>query len=77
MAELAIQPNGYFRDINLDYYQQKESVYRHLNIDLSAVLNDHHFGSEPFEIKQNGKVVCRSELSENETERVFGLSRRG
>ncbi|GLT19882.1 hypothetical protein GCM10007938_36650 [Vibrio zhanjiangensis] len=71
--ELAIQPNGYFRDINLDYYQQKELTFRHLNIDLSTVLNDHHYGSEPFEIKQNGKVVCRSELSENETERVFGL----
>lgn len=71
--ELAIQSNGYFCDINRDYYQQKESVYRHLNLDLSTVLTEHHFGSEPFEIKQNGKVVCRSELSENETERVFGL----
>lgn len=71
--ELAVQPNGYFRDINLDYYQQKECAYRHLNVDVSTLFPDHHYGSEPFEIKQNGKVVCRSELSENETERVFGL----
>ncbi|MFW7526414.1 hypothetical protein ACODM8_20105 [Vibrio ostreicida] len=71
--ELAIQSNGYFRDVNLYYYRNKAYTFRHLNIDLSTLFPDNHYGSEPFEIKQNGRVVCRSELSENETERVFGL----
>ena len=73
MARVSHSAQWLFSWYKPDYYQQKELTFRHLNIDLSTVLNDHHFGSEPFEIKQNGKVVCRSELSENETERVFGL----
>ncbi len=75
--ELVIQSNNYFSDVDLNYYRdQKPNMprqNRHVNIDMSLVLSDGHYGGELFEIKQNGHVVCRSHLSESENQRVFGL----
>ncbi|MGR5094560.1 hypothetical protein ACPV5O_05195 [Vibrio maritimus] len=76
--EVELQPNGYFADIDLNYYRRRDEkaslVTRHVNIDGSTLITRCYIGGETFHVVQEGKTVFKGKLALDETARVFGLT---
>ncbi|WP_341664340.1 hypothetical protein [Vibrio sp.] len=75
--ELEITDKGYFADINIEYYRaaepQSTTPKRHADICITAPETGSPYSYEPYQIVQNGKVVCEGMLNDVGEARVFNL----
>ncbi|WP_256113589.1 hypothetical protein [Vibrio campbellii] len=76
--EVEVAPNGYFADVDLEYYRNAEpeggKAFRHVNIDGANLVNEYYVGEEPFELYQAGNKVYSGTLNVDQSARVFRLT---
>ncbi|MFY2507360.1 hypothetical protein ACN3E9_03470 [Vibrio pectenicida] len=76
--ELEITDKGYYSDINIEYYRgaepQSSKPKRHADICITDPERGSPFSYEPYQVVQNGKVVCEGILNDVGEARVFNLT---
>ena len=76
--ELEITDKGYFADVNIEYYraaEQQSTIPKcHADICITAPETGSPFSYEPYQIVQNGQVVCEGMLNDVGEARVFNLT---